>query len=263
MHTVRLVDTHVHWDRLPEDKLDSMVDRARKAGVVGAVAVGTDAASCTDLLQMKRRYSDFLQIALGYHPEQKVNWGEVNGVLQQIRARRNQICAVGEVGLPWYTLSPTERTAPPNPEHKGVLERFLQIAVELDVPVILHAVHDSAEAVFRLLQAHSVRQAVFHWLKAPEQVVDEIVGAGYMISVTPEVCYRKRDRELVKRIPLSSLLLETDAPWPHGGAFRNRPAEPAWVERTAEAVSQVKGISLLQVAKQTTANAERLFNRSF
>ncbi|PTX60262.1 TatD DNase family protein [Melghirimyces profundicolus] len=259
MYTLQLVDTHVHWDRLPEKEWEGIVDRARRAGVVKAVAVGTDAASCTTLLRAKKRFPDFLDISLGYHPEQAVRWDEVETVLRQIREHRDLLAGVGEVGLPWYSLSEEKRSDPSDPDHKGALERLMRTAVELDLPVLLHAVHDRAEEMFRILQAHGVRKAVFHWLKAPEKTVDKIAGAGYLISVTPEVCYRSRDRELAKRVPVSQILLETDAPWRYRGPFRNRSAEPAWVRRTAEALSQIKRVSFLQVSEQTTANAARLF----
>lgn len=259
MQPMGLVDTHLHGDRISLEEWPGLRDRAHRAGVVRAVGVGSDAKSGEKLLRLKQKHPDFIEVAFGYHPEQPVEWEQVEIVLRQIREHRDSLCGVGEVGLPWYSLSPEERERAPDPEHLSVLERFLQTAVELDLPVLLHAVHDRAETVFRMLQAQGVRKAVFHWLKAPAAVVDAIVGAGYYVSVTPEVCYRQRDRELVQRIPAPSLLLETDAPWKYGGPFRSRPAEPAWVRRTAEAVSQVRGISLPQLARQTTANASRLF----
>ncbi len=256
------VDTHLHGDRISPEEWPGLLSRAHQAGVIRGVAVGSDGKSGEKLLRLQQAYPNFIAVAFGYHPEQSVDWEQVEIVLRQIREHRDSLCGVGEVGLPWYTLSPQEREKAPDPEHLSVLERFLQTAVELDLPVLLHAVHDRAETVFRMLQTHHVRKAVFHWLKAPAVVVDAIVGAGYYVSVTPEVCYRQRDRELVQRIPTSSLLLETDAPWRYSGPFRGRPAEPAWVGRTAEAVSQVQGISLPQLVRQTTANACRLFGWS-
>lgn len=259
MGPMELVDTHVHGDRISLEEWPDLLSRARLAGVVRAVGVGSDGKSGVKLLRLKQEHPDFMEVAFGYHPEQPVDWAQVKIVLRQIREHRDSLCGVGEVGLPWYSLSPEERKEAPDPEHLSVLERFLQTAVELDLPVLLHAVHDRAETVFRMLQTYRVRKAVFHWLKAPAPVVNAIVGAGYYVSVTPEVCYRQRDRELVRHIPDSSLLLETDAPWRYSGPFRGHPAEPAWVRRTAEAVSQIKKISLPQLARQTTANASRLF----
>ncbi|MDR6225950.1 TatD family hydrolase [Desmospora profundinema] len=259
MNTIRLVDTHCHWDRLPPEQMEEIVRRAKRSGVTKVLAMATDAESCLRLLQWKQRYPDFLEIAFGLHPEQEWQWNEVDLVIQLIREHRHVIRAVGEVGLPYYSLPESMRLQNPNQEEIAMLERFLRVAVELDLPVSLHAVHHRAEVVLRLLRREGVRKAVFHWLKAPERVVGEIVGAGYGISVTPDVCHRERDRRLVENVPLSSLLLETDAPWSYGGAWLGQPSEPAAVQRVAEAVSQLKGVSLARVATETTIHAERLF----
>ncbi|MFC4076350.1 TatD family hydrolase [Salinithrix halophila] len=259
MYTLELVDTHVHWDRLREKAMDEIVDRARRAGVNRVIAVATDPESCMALLQHRRRYEGFLDIAFGLHPEEGKGWDEAETIFRLIRENRHTIVAVGEVGLPWYSLAEGERKKPPSSDAKGILEGFLRLAVELDLPVILHAIHGGAEWALDMLRQHEVKRAVFHWLKAPPQVTEAIVGAGYFVSVTPEVCYRKRDRECIERVPLSSLLLETDSPWPYRGPFADKPSEPAWVRRTAEAVSQIKGISLMETARQTTQNAVQLF----
>ncbi|SMO73023.1 TatD family hydrolase [Melghirimyces algeriensis] len=257
---IRLVDTHVHWDQFPEGEWDAIVARSKKAGVMKVVGVGTGIASCNALIRAKQRFPDFLDIAFGFHPEQTVNWEEVNGILGLIREHRALLSGVGEVGLPWYSLAVEKRKEPADSEFRGVLEQFLQLAVEMDLPVLLHAVHHRAEEAFQMLCAHRVQRAVFHWIKAPERILYKIADAGYMVSVTPEVCYRDRDRRWVRGIPISSLLLETDAPWRYGGPFRGAPSDPAAVRRVAEAVSQVRQASLLEVATQTTANATRLFN---
>lgn len=260
MEPIRLVDTHCHWDRLTEKDFEGVIRRARGSGVTRVVAVATNAASCVQLLHWKKQVPDFLEIAFGFHPEQDWDWNDVEFVLQLIRKHRAAIRAVGEVGLPHYSLPASDRSQQPGQEEIAMLERFLQLAVELDLAVSLHAVHHRALTALRLLQRVGVRKAVFHWLKAPDSVVEAIIGAGYAISVTPEVCYRERNRRMVAAAPLSHLLLESDAPWPYGGPWLHQPSEPMAVRRVAEAISQIKGVSLTQVASETTAHANRLFS---
>jgi TatD DNase family protein len=173
-----------------------------------------------------------------------------------IRRHREEISAIGEVGLPYYTLPEPQRKQPPSPDAIARLSRFLSLAAELDLPVVLHAVHEAAEPVRQLLRRHGVKHAVFHWLKAPADVLHRIVDDGYLISVTPDVLRRERDRELARQVPLSQLLLETDAPWEYEG----KRAEPAWVKEVAEEVARVKGVTVRQVCQQTTENARRLFS---
>ena len=83
-------------------------------------------------------------------------------------------------------------------------------------------------------------------------MVDAIVEAGHFVSVTPDVLVREQDRDLVRRVPLTSLVLETDAPWEQR---KGRPAEPAWVRQVAEEVARIKGCSLAEVSRVTTKNA--------
>lgn len=249
---IQLIDTHVHFDRFPEEETEVIIRRAREAGVSRVIAVAMGEASCHSLLRWKERYPDFLEIAFGLHPEEEAGAGETERVLRLIRRHCGVIRAVGEVGLPHYSLPEGERLVPPASAVKR-LESFLEVARELDLPVSLHAVHGMAAPALALLKKHRVKRAVFHWLKAPLDVVGAIVEAGYLVSVTPDVLIRERDRNLVRRVPLTSLVLETDAPWEYE---KGRPAEPSMVRRVAEEVARVKGCSLAEVSRVTTKNAE-------
>jgi TatD DNase family protein len=105
-----------------------------------------------------------------------------------------------------------------------------------------------------------VERAVFHWHKASPEVTREIVEAGYLVSVTPDVVYRPRDREMVERVPIESLLVESDAPWPYQGEFENVTSGPWLVARVAEEVAKIKGIPADEAAYQLTVNTCRLFD---
>jgi len=105
-----------------------------------------------------------------------------------------------------------------------------------------------------------VERAVFHWHKAPPDVTSEIVEAGYLVSVTPEVVYRERDRELVEQVPLGSLLVETDAPWRFGGEFEGLSSGPWLAARVAEEVAKLKRLPVDDVMFQLSTNTSRLFD---
>lgn len=254
-----LIDTHLHWDQFPEDQMEGIVNQALQAKVEKAVAVATDPRSCLDLLQWKKRFPEFLVAGFGLHPEYHHGSQDKEQVLRLIGEHRDQIHAVGEVGLPYYRLREEERYCPPERESIRRLEEFLRIARDLDLPVILHAVHTMAAPVLDALLKIGVKRGVFHWLKAPKDVVDAILKANFYISVTPEVCYRERDQELVKQVSLDSLLLETDAPWPYHGLFKGQTSEPSWILESAKEVAAIKGIEVQTVAEKTTANARKLF----
>jgi TatD DNase family protein len=110
------------------------------------------------------------------------------------------------------------------------------------------------------LKAHGIERAVFHWHKAPTEVTRDIVDAGYFVSVTPEVVYRERDRALVEAVPLESLLVESDGPWPYHGEFVGMPSGPWLVSRVAEEVAKIKGLPVDEVTYQVSANTCQLFD---
>jgi TatD DNase family protein len=179
-----------------------------------------------------------------------------------IRQARHRLVAIAEVGLPWYTIR--ERPDRETLITAGAprLQRFLRLARELDLAVVLHAPHATAAHALALLEAESIERAVFHWHKASPEVTRAIVEHGYYISVTPETCYRARDRELVAAVPLSNLVIETDGPWPYGGEFEGHPTEPTFLGRIVDAVATIKGVEREDVGDIVTQNAMRLFHLS-
>jgi TatD DNase family protein len=129
----------------------------------------------------------------------------------------------------------------------------------LDLAVVLHAPHETAARALSLLRAERIKRAVFHWHKASPEVTRAIVEEGFYISVTPETCYRQRDQELVDTVPLSSLVIETDGPWPYSGEFEGRSTEPAFLGRIVDAIATIKGVAREEVAEIVTVNTRRLF----
>ncbi|HYB40255.1 MAG TPA: TatD family hydrolase, partial [Candidatus Methylomirabilis sp.] len=111
-----------------------------------------------------------------------------------------------------------------------------------------------------VLREHEVERAVFHWHKASAEVTREIVDAGYLVSVTPDVVYRDRDREMVETVPIESLLVESDAPWPYQGEFESITSGPWLVARVAEEIAKIKRLPVDEAAYQLTVNTCRTFD---
>src|SRR5215510_3300335 len=124
----------------------------------------------------------------------------------QVAANHSRLVALGEIGLPWYCLGQSPDAAEVLVRGRGRLRRLLDLATRYDLAVILHAPHGAAATALEALKRRGIERAVFHWHKAPAEVTREIIDAGYFVSVTPEVVYRDRDRELVEAVPIESLL---------------------------------------------------------
>lgn len=255
-----LIDTHCHLFSSEYADLPGVLHRARGKGVVAAVVPGVSPATNLRLLELARAHPGAVWPCFGFHPEHLfLTEEDFQMVCAQVREHRAALVGLGEVGLPHYFLADAQDAKVTAETGRRRLRDLLGLAVELDLPVSLHAPHEAAAEAFVLLREAGVARAVFHWHKAPEETTRRILEAGYLISVTPEVCYRERDRRLVMRVPLGSLVLETDGPWPHHGEFEGLPTEPWMIRRMAEEIAAIKGMTLEEVAAQTSLNAFRLF----
>jgi len=224
------------------------------------VAVGCDAETNERTLQAAAENPKAVWAALGFHPEWKLTDEDLALVEQQVRTSHARIVAIGEVGLPWYGLGAVPDADRVRRQARERLERLLDLAVRYDLPVILHAPHGAAAEALGALRRKNVERAVFHWHKAPAGVTREIVESGYLVSVTPDLVYRERDRELVERVPLESLLVESDAPWPYQGEFENVTSGPWLVARVAEEVAKIKQMPADEAAYQLQVNTCRVFD---
>jgi TatD DNase family protein len=253
-----MIDSHVHLDADQYADPSSAIKRALEAGVTAMVAPGTGGASNLRVLDLARRFPRVVYASCGYHPERfELTDAELEDALTLIGAERDSLCAVGEVGIPWYG----ERAREPErlASAASILARFARAAVDADLPMIIHAPHDSARAALRILTEAKVRRAVFHWHKSDDATTHAILEAGYFISLTPQVSYRDRDQRLAKMVPLGRMLLETDGPWPHGGPFANRPTEPAMILETVDAVARTLNVRRELVGAVTTTTTRMLF----
>jgi len=258
---LKLVDTHIHLASPKYTDLSGLISRAKKRGVIAVIATGTGPDTNENTLALRTRFNNFIHCAIGLHPESPnyLSKEHVSIVIQSINKWRNRILAIGEVGLPYYSIRNSIYFDREIRRASSSLREFLELAEKEKLPVIIHSPHKSAEKALQLLRDYNIEKAVFHWHKSPLEITKKIVDNGFYISVTPEIVYEERDRRLVENVPLSNLLLETDGPWSYENEFSGKLTEPYFVERVAEEIAKLKGVSLYDVAEKTTKNAVKLF----
>ena len=256
-----IIDSHCHLHDPIFTDLRETLTRAIDHDVWGVIAVGCDPATNAKTLKAAAQHGKAVWPCLGCHPERTaLTDAAVDEVERQVAEHHSRIVALGEVGLPWYCLEAVPDPASLMVQGRVRLLRLLDLAVRYDLPVILHAPHGAAVDAFGLLRRRGIERAVFHWHKAPAEVTRQIVDAGYLVSVTPEVVYRDRDREMVEWIPLESLLVETDSPWPYKGEFEGLPTEPWMASRVVEEVAKLKQLPVDEVMFRLSANTCQLFD---
>ena len=229
--------------------------------VYGVIGVGCDPESNIRTIVATTAAPKGVWACLGFHPDwTHLTDADFEVVEQQIRAHHSHIVGIGEIGLPWYSLADAPDAARLTARGRARLERLLALAARYDLPVTLHAPHGAAAGALEALARHGIERAVFHWHKASVDVTRQIVERGYCISVTPEVVYRERDRELVQRVPLDALLVESDAPWKYAGEFAALPSGPWLTARVAEEIAKIKRLPVEDTMAQLSANTCRVFD---
>jgi TatD DNase family protein len=256
-----IIDSHCHLHDPALADVRDVVRRALEHDVYGVVAVGGDHESNARTLAAAAAVPKAVRACLGFHPDwTHLTPEDLERVEAQIAEHHHRIVGIGEIGLPWYSLEGASDAPTLMARGRQRLDRMLKIAVHYDLPVALHAPHGAAVGAFEALRRHGVERAVFHWHKGPREVTRAIVDAGYFVSVTPEVVYRERDREMVADVPLTSLLVESDGPWAYGGEFEGLPSGPWLVARVAEEVAKIKRLPVEDAMCRLTANACALFD---
>jgi len=251
----KLIDTHAHLDELKD--LDLMLERAKEAGIIAVVAVGSNYQSNIKTLEISQKHHRFVYPALGLHPWELSNLGttEIDDNLEFIEQNIASAVAVGEIGLDY---DKRVVKAASKELQKEVLSKLLNIAQKYAKPAIIHSRYAWKDAL-HLIQDVEMDKAVFHWFTGFSSVLKGIIDGGYFISATPATEYHEEHRRAVKEAPLSRLLLETDCPVTYGRTERYE-SQPAHVLRGLKSVSKLKDIDEDTIAEHTTRNAINFFS---
>jgi TatD DNase family protein len=256
-----IIDSHCHLHDPAFKDLGETLRVALTHDVWGVIGVGVDPDTNAHTLSAAAAFPKAVWPCVGFHPDRpELDDEALDQVIAQLHEHHAHVVALGEVGLPWYSLEGRADAASLMTQGRARLDRLLEVAVRYDLPVALHAPHGAAVGALEALKRHGIERAVFHWHKAPAEVTRAIVDAGYLVSVGPEVVYRERDRELVAALDLESLLVESDGPWPYRGEFDGMPSGPWLVGRVAEEVAKIKRLPVDDVMFQLSANTCQLFD---
>ncbi|WP_018759239.1 TatD family hydrolase [Paenibacillus terrigena] len=261
-NSIRAIDAHIHLDQYTPEDQQKLLSEAAAADVVQVVAVSMRYDSCQATHALAKAYPDQVIPAYGFHPEQPLPSAEDEALLfQWIRAHTDERFAIGEVGLPYYNRQEAEATGQPFAleGYIELLDRFVELARELDRPIVLHAVYEDADIACDLLEKHRVTRAHFHWFKGTPHTVERMIRNGYFISITPDVLYESEIQDLVRTYPIEQLMVETDGPWPFEGPFEGQQTHPKMVLDVIRAIADLKSISTAEAASILYNNTVTLY----
>jgi TatD DNase family protein len=259
-----LIDTHAHLD-YPDFAADfpAVLVRARQAGVDRIISIGTSVESSVRAVALAQD-DPMIYAAVGVHP---THAGEASAAavagLRAVVAGSWRVAAIGETGLDYHRLPEGGESVVR--EYKetqmALFRQQLDLAADLQLNAIIHQ-RDAWEDTLNILDAYRGQvRGVFHCFGGTLEEAVEVIAMGHLVSFTGIVTFKNGAdiRETAAGIPAGSFMVETDCPYLAPVPFRGQRSEPAHTRETAAAVAAARGVSLEQIAAETTATAEKFF----
>ncbi len=261
-----LIDSHCHIDgEAFDDDRDEVVKRAREAGIVAVLNVGTGDPHSDDFrkaVAVSERYENVFA-SVGVHPHDAKLYDDAAEEHLVNLASSEKVIAWGEIGLDYYY------DHSPRDVQREVFRRQIRKAQELGLPIIVHSRDADEETVEILRDEYGVGSSgkpvgIMHCFGGTADMAKELLPLNFLISFAGNVTFKKAEnlRDAAKVVPLDRLLVETDCPFLTPVPFRGKRNEPAYVVHTARFLADLYGVDFETLAEQTTENFLNFFDLS-
>jgi TatD DNase family protein len=251
------IDTHAHLTKEEYgNDLEEVISRALGSKVTKIVNASFDFQSALEGIKLSEKYP-FIYPSIGIHPHHA---DTVNDLMieeiKKVLTNNKKIVAFGEIGLDYYQ-NPIDKKV-----QQEAFRKLLGLAQDFNLPVIFHSREATEDMVKVIKEANRGKlKGVFHCFNQDEKLWEFAKEQKFLISFTGTITFKKADktREFIKTVPLESIMIETDCPYLAPEPFRGKRNEPSYVKYIAERMAQIRNITVEEVAKVTTKNAEEFF----
>jgi TatD DNase family protein len=254
-----LIDSHCHLD-FPafKEELDAVVTRAKAAGIGRLVTISTRVRKLDGLLAITDRFPE-VYCSVGTHPHNAHEELDIKAADLVGYARHPKVVAIGEAGLDYhYDNSPVDK------QEQG-LRQHIAAARETGLPLVIHSreADEHMTSVLKDEMKQGVFPAVLHCFTGGRDLAFGAIDMGLYVSFTGILTFKNSAdlRAIAKDLPTDRVLVETDSPYLAPGKYRGKRCEPAYVVETAKVLAETRGVSPDEIARQTTENFFRLFNK--
>lgn len=253
-----LIDTHTHFYSPEFEKdFEEVLQRARNAGISKFYLPGIDSSVIDSMLKLETLSPSEFFPMMGLHPSSvNENFEEELKIIEGHLLKRKFV-AVGEIGLDFYWDTTFKN------EQLTAFNKQMELALQYRLPIVIHtrnAMRETIDAV-RPFAAKGVR-GIFHCFGDSVETAKEITGLGFFLGIGGVLTYKNSNLgNVIKDIPLSHIVLETDAPYLPPVPFRGKRNESSYLTFIAEKLAQVKNVPVEEIAAITSANAEKIFGQ--
>ncbi len=245
-------DTHCHIYKEYYENIEEVLKNAKKSNVNRMINNGCDKKSNEEVLELTKNYENIYG-AIGIHPENIEEYKEEDLKWIEENLKQSKIIAIGEIGLDYHYTKENKT------EQIKLLERQLKIAEQYHLPVIIHS-REATEDTINTLKKYKVT-GVIHSFSGSLETAKIYIKMGYLLGINGVITFKNSKlKDVIKEIPLESIVLETDSPYLTPEPFRGKKNEPARIKEIAEFICDLKGISLEDLTTITNHNIKRIFD---
>lgn len=251
--SIFFVETHTHLD-LIKRSTEEVVKEATEKGVTKMVTIGIDLESSKIAIEFASRFEG-VYAAAGFHPHEAKFLDAENLKELEKLAKKDKVVAVGETGLDYYWKHS------PLPCQMEAFKKQINLARKLNLPLIIHDREAHQDTLKILAEEAKDLKILLHCFSGDLDMAKVCIGRGYYLGIGGVVTFNndKKLRAIVKEVSPENLVLETDSPYLAPYPFRGKPNEPKYIPLIAEKIAEIKGISVKEVAKITSANCKKIF----
>lgn len=252
---IKLIDSHCHLDMEPFDiDRDDVVKRAKENDVEYIINIGSDREGNVKGLQMSERFPNVYS-TVGIHPHDAKTLDDT--LFNELKewARNPKVVAIGEIGLDYHYMHSAKE------EQVAAFKKQIALARELSLPITVHSREAEEDTLDILTKEAKGLPGILHCFSGSIEMAKKVIDMGFYISIAGPVTFKKAEelREVARMIPDENLLIETDAPYLSPVPHRGKRNEPAYVKHTAQAIADIRGVTLEDIARITTLNAKKIF----
>ena len=247
--------THIYLSEFASD-IDSVIDRAQKENIKKYFLPAIDSSHHNEMILLEEKFPDKCVAMMGLHPcSVKENYLDELKIVEDW-LNRKQFAAIGEIGLDFYWDKTFTK------QQYEAFEIQMQWALDKKLPIVIHTRNAIQEAIEVVLPfSKKGLTGIFHCFGDDYATAKKIMDMSFYLGIGGVVTYKNSGlNEVLKEVPLTSIVLETDAPYLTPVPFRGKRNEPSYIKIIAEKIATIKEISIEEVATITTANAEKIFN---
>lgn len=251
-----IIETHFHLDYLKSNTPEAILAAARAVGVERFMSISVSPDNMPDVLALAEQFDD-VYATLGVHPHDAEHFQDSTAAYISSHCIHDKVVAIGEIGLDYF-YDNSDRAV-----QRQVFERQLQLAVESELPVVIHTreADDDTLALLNDYAPQMKRKGVLHSFTSGMKLAERAVELGFCLGINGIVTFNKADnvREVVAAMPMTNLLLETDAPFLTPIPYRGVENAPCYLPFIVEKIAEVKGLSVEDVLRQSYQNTLRAF----